>query len=68
MVALSPRETPQTFSTNIDVNYIFVMMKLPEPVQPVPPVKVQVPPMVFPLAVPDRVRVLPLGDPDVTLN
>jgi hypothetical protein len=49
-------------------NYILVMMKLPEPVQPVPPVRDQVPEMVFPFTVPDKVSALPLGDPDVTLN
>jgi hypothetical protein len=44
------------------------MMKLPEPVQPAPPVKDHVPEIVFPFAVPDKVRTFPLGDPDVTFN
>jgi len=61
-------EKPVPFSTDIHVNYIFVIVKLPDPVQPVPPVKDQVPEMVFPFAVPDRVNVLPLGDPDITVN
>ena len=61
-------EKPVIFATNIPTNYPFVIVKLPEPVQPVPPVKDHVPEMVFPFAVPDRVSVLPLGDPDITPN
>jgi hypothetical protein len=44
------------------------MEKLPEPVQPVPPVKVHVPEIVLPFADPERTSVLPDGDPDWTLN
>ena len=55
-------------SSNTAHNYILVMMKLPEPVQPAPPVKDHVPEIVFPFAVPDKVRTFPLGDPDVTFN
>jgi len=36
-------------------------------VQPVPPVKVQLPEIVFPLAVPESVSMLPAGDPDFTV-
>jgi hypothetical protein len=51
-----------------DSAYIFVMVKLPDPLQPVPPVKVHMPEIVFPFAVPVRASVLPLGDPDCTVN
>src|SRR5579862_533065 len=44
------------------------MVKLPEPVQPVLPVRVQVPVMVLPFAtVPLSFNVLPDGDPDCTV-
>jgi hypothetical protein len=44
------------------------MVKLPEPVQPLLPVKVQVPVMVLPFAtVPFSFRELPDGDPDCTV-
>lgn len=43
-------------------------MKLPLPVQLVPPLNVQLPVMVLPLTTPDKVRVLPPGDPDCTFN
>lgn len=44
--------------------YIFVMVKVPEPVHVELPVRVQVPVMVFPLTVPVRAKVLPAGVPD----
>ena len=43
-------------------------MKFPEPVQPLPPVRDHVPVIVSPFAVPVSESVLPLGDPDTTLN
>jgi hypothetical protein len=48
--------------------YIFVIVKVPEPVQPTPPVRDHVPVIVFPFTVPVSVNVLPLGDPDITLK
>src|SRR5579871_3548313 len=44
------------------------MVKAPEPVQPVPPVSVQVPLMVLPVAVPVSLRVFPDGLPEATVN
>lgn len=44
------------------------MMKVPFPVQPLVPVKVHVPEIVLPFAVPDSASVLPVGDPDCTLK
>ena len=44
-----------------------VMVKVPLPLQPEPPARIQVPEMVFPLTAPVRVRVLPPGDPERTL-
>ena len=41
-------------------------MNVPFPVQPGLPVSDQWPEMVFPLTVPDRVRLLPPGDPEAT--
>jgi len=49
------------------LNYIFVIVKLPEPVQPVPPVRVHVPVIVLPFTVPDRASVLPAGVTDCTV-
>jgi hypothetical protein len=49
-------------------SYILVMVNLPEPVQPVLPVNVQLPEIVFPAALPVSVRVLPDGVPDCTIN
>ena len=43
-------------------------MKFPEPWQPVPPVRVHVPLIVLPFAVPVRVSTLLLGEVDTTLN
>jgi hypothetical protein len=43
-------------------------VKVPEPVQPAEPVRDQFPEIVFPVAVPVSVSVLPLGDPDTTLK
>ena len=43
------------------------MVKFPDPVQPIP-FKDHVPEIVFPLAVPDSVSVLPAGLPDCTTN
>jgi hypothetical protein len=43
-------------------------VKLPLPVQPVPPVSDHVPEIEFPFAVPDSVSVFPAGFPDVTTN
>lgn len=56
------------FRRSIHVTYIFVIVKLPLPLQPVPPTSVHVPEIVFPFAVLVRVSVLPLGFPDVTVN
>jgi len=47
--------------------YTFVMVKVPEPVQPELPVKVQLPVIVFPFTLPVRARVFPEGDPDATV-
>jgi len=47
---------------------LFVIVKFPEPVQPLPPVRDHVPVIVSPLTVPVSDSVLPLGDPDTTLN
>src|SRR5579864_8440899 len=47
--------------------HIFVIVNVPEPVQPVPPIRVQLPEMVFPLTVPVSESVLPAGVPDVTV-
>src|SRR5215475_12934857 len=47
-------------------HYIFVMVKVPFPVQPPVPVKVQVPEMVLPFAVPSSASELPDGSPDCT--
>jgi hypothetical protein len=47
--------------------YIFVIVKLPVPLQPVP-LSVQVPVMVLPFAVPFMVRVAPDGVADCTLK
>jgi hypothetical protein len=44
------------------------MVKVPFPVQPLLPVKVHVPEIVLPFAVPLSVRVLPAGDPDCTVK
>lgn len=44
------------------------MVNVPFPVQPLLPVKVHVPEIVFPFAVPDSASVLPVGDPDCTLK
>jgi hypothetical protein len=49
-------------------SYIFVMVKVPERVQPGLPVKVQLPEIEFPAAVPVNVRVFPDGVPDRTIN
>ena len=43
------------------------MVKLPDPVQALLPVRVQVPVIVLPLTAPDRVKVLPLGVDDCTV-
>jgi hypothetical protein len=51
-----------------DSAYIFVIVKLPDPWQPAPPVRVHMPEIVFPFAVPVRVSMLLLGDPDCTVN
>ena len=48
------------------MSYIRVMAKVPLPAHPEPPESVQVPEIVFPVAVPISVRVLPAGDPDRT--
>jgi hypothetical protein len=47
--------------------YTLVMVKVPEPVQPVLPVRFHVPVIVFPLTAPDRVKVLPVGVDDCTV-
>jgi hypothetical protein len=47
-------------------SYIFVIVKVPFPVHPPLPVRVQVPEMVLPLAVPFSASVLPEGSPDRT--
>jgi hypothetical protein len=47
--------------------YIFVIVKVPDPEQPVPLI-VHVPEMVFPVAVPVRVIALPAGVPEFTAN
>src|SRR4051812_23371045 len=44
------------------------MVKVPFPLQPPLPVRVQVPEIVFPFAVPESASVLPAGDPDSTVN
>jgi len=51
-----------------DHRYIFVMVKLPDPVQPPLPVNDHVPEMVLPFAVPESVSVLPEGEPESTLK
>src|SRR5579871_1057914 len=48
--------------------YILVILKVPDPVQPVPPANVHVPEMVLPFAVPVKDRVLPAGVPDFTVR
>lgn len=48
--------------------HILVIVNVPLPLQPVPPVKVQVPEMVLPLAAPDSESVLPDGVPDFTVK
>ena len=45
-----------------------VIVKRPEPAHPVPPVKVHVPEIVLPFAVPESVSVLPEGEPESTLK
>ena len=52
---------------NVRAIYIFVMVKLPDPVQPLLPVRVQVPVMVLPPTAPDRIKVLPVGVDDCTV-
>jgi len=47
--------------------YIFVIVKVPEPEQPVPFI-VHMPEIVFPVAMPVRVIVLPTGVPEFTTN
>ena len=49
-----------------EMDYIFVIVNSPLPVQPVPPVRVHVPEIVLPFTVPERVSVLPDGEPDST--
>jgi hypothetical protein len=44
------------------------MVNVPFPVQPLLPVKVHVPEIVLPFAVPESVSVLPAGDPDCTVK
>jgi hypothetical protein len=44
------------------------MVKVPFPVQPLLPVKLHVPEIVLPFAVPESVSVLPVGDPDCTVK
>ena len=44
------------------------MVNVPFPVQPLLPVRVHVPEIVLPFAVPDSASVLPLGDPDSTVK
>jgi hypothetical protein len=44
------------------------MVNVPFPVQPLLPVKVHVPEIVLPLAVPESASVLPVGDPDSTVK
>src|SRR3954467_14205382 len=44
------------------------MVKVPFPLQPPLPVRVQVPAIVFPLAAPESASVLPAGDPDCTVK
>jgi hypothetical protein len=51
---------------NVGSIYIFVIVKVPEPLQVEVPVNVQLPLIVFPLTLPERVRMLPEGVPDVT--
>jgi hypothetical protein len=51
-----------------DHRYIFVMVKLPDPVQPPLPVNDQVPEIVLPFAVPESVSVFPEGEPESTLK
>ena len=46
--------------------YIFVIVKVPFPVQPPLPVRAHVPEIVLPLAVPLSASVLPDGSPDCT--
>jgi hypothetical protein len=44
-----------------------VMVKVPEPVHPELPVKVQLPVIVFPFTLPERTSVFPVGVPDCTV-
>ena len=48
--------------------YILVMVKVPFPVQPPLPLSVQVPEMVLPFALPERVSLFPDGSPDCTVK
>ena len=47
--------------------YIFVIVNVPDPVQPLLPVRVHVPVMVLPLTAPDKVKALPVGVDDCTV-
>jgi hypothetical protein len=49
-------------------HYIFVIVKVPDPVQSAVPVKVHVPVIVLLFTVPCRTSVLPLGVPEVIVN
>ena len=49
-------------------SYILVIVKLPLPVQPIPPVNVHVPVIVPPFTVPDKASVLPAGFPELMLK
>jgi hypothetical protein len=52
---------------NVRSIYIFVIVKVPEPLQLEVPVNVQLPEMVLPFTLPVRVRRLPEGVPDCTV-
>jgi hypothetical protein len=49
-----------------DLHIVFVIVNAPEPVQPELPARVQPPEMVFPLSVPDSIRLFPEGGFDWT--
>jgi hypothetical protein len=58
----------QSCCTSLSRLQLFVIVKFPESVQPLPPVRDHVPVIVSPLTVPVSDSVLPLGDPDTTLS